>query len=278
MVCLFNCIMTWLMRRLPSLTRSHEFVFGSSPGTPRSGRQCDESVSHKTPARSTSCALHCLYSGTVQNWRKHSLSVRAFIISRCLLLQVTPRMHGPALRLGAALVAAAVACAVAQPASWVTGTVGFLGYGSVSPGAEGGTESLQWLCSRQLPTLAAAPRAPTPSPSCPTPSSQSYSPTGGACGYGILPDNAAVAAIDSTASPFANGALGGCGICLEVQCNDPSLCASNGPSVVVRVTDGCKSWWVVMHGVAGRAIYGSWICRWNCLQAVMQSPSQYPVF
>ena len=53
---------------------------------------------------------------------------------------------------------------------------------------------------------------------------QTYTVSGGACGYGDLPTAAwpfdAVAAIDQSASPFATGAQQGCGACLEVQCTD----------------------------------------------------------
>lgn len=74
--------------------------------------------------------------------------------------------------------------------------------------------------------------------------SQTYDPSQAACGYGnLLPSEwpfGAVAAIDPAASPFAAGVQEGCGVCLEVQCADPSQCGSApDSSLVVQVIDHC---------------------------------------
>ncbi|PRW55961.1 barwin-like endoglucanase [Chlorella sorokiniana] len=69
-----------------------------------------------------------------------------------------------------------------------------------------------------------------------------YAPEQGACGYGALPPDqwpfGGIAAIDPLASPFAVGVQQGCGVCLEVQCTDPTACGTS-QSLVVLVTDHC---------------------------------------
>ncbi|KAF8063780.1 EXPA32 [Scenedesmus sp. PABB004] len=65
----------------------------------------------------------------------------------------------------------------------------------------------------------------------------------GACGYGPLVNAATakpgykVVGLDP-ASPFAKRAMGGCGMCLEVTCNDSEMCDSTAP-IVAQVVDRC---------------------------------------
>ncbi|KAL4440660.1 hypothetical protein ABPG77_000369 [Micractinium sp. CCAP 211/92] len=101
------------------------------------------------------------------------------------------------------LLASLMAAASAQGSSgWQSGTIGELGYGTT------------------------------------------YNPASGACGYGALPDGAwpfgGLAAIDPAASPLAVGATQqGCGMCLEVQCED-TACGPAPQSLVVLIIDFCS--------------------------------------
>lgn len=80
---------------------------------------------------------------------------------------------------------------------------------------------------------------------------QTYAQEQNGCGYGALPPSewpfGGIAAVDPLALPFAVGVQQGCGVCLEVQCTDPTACGTS-QSLLVLVADHCD-------GCGAEAVY-----------------------